>query len=104
MSLTLPSGGLFKCYIDGIYYKTSYNYNKDLEKHMINGDWDKAMMSDTPENMRYLYNYRCMNGRFIPSEAPNTLRKSEIIPIYRSTIIRNMMHKFELSKHLEVNG
>jgi len=93
----------FKCYIDGVYYKTPNGYMKDLEKHMVNGDWNKAMMLNTKEGIRYLYNYRCMNGRFIPGEAPNVIHKSEIIPIHRSMIINNMMLRFRLSKKAEVS-
>jgi hypothetical protein len=100
---TLSNAGLFKCYIDGVYYKTAKNYSKDLEGHMINGDWEKAMISNTSENRKYIYNYRCMNGKFIPNGAPNILRKEVIIPIFRSTIIKNMVRRFELSKNIGVN-
>lgn len=93
----------FKCYINGVYYKTSSGYMKDLEKHMISGEWEKAMIPNTKEGIRYLYNYRCMNGRFIPSEAPNTIHKSEIIPIHRSMTINDIMRRFRLSKKVEVN-
>jgi len=94
---------MFKCYINGVYYKTSNGYMKDLERHMINGDWDKAMMLNTIEGRKYLYNYRCMNGRFVPSESPNIIHKSEIIPIHRSMIINNMMLRFRSSKKVGVN-
>ena len=89
----------FKCYINGVYYKTSIGYMKDLERHMINGDWEKAMDITTKEHRTYLYNYHFMNGHFRPYEES----KSTVIPSWKNYMVNKMIDKFNKSKLIEVN-
>jgi len=99
MSKIKIGNGLFRCYIDGVFYKTGIGYIKDLEKHMINGDWEKAMDVNTHENRVYVYNYHFMNGHFRPSE----LSKSNIVPSWRNYIVNKMINNFNVSKSIEVD-
>jgi len=70
-----------KCYIDGdTYYndeKGFKKYNDDLISHLDDGSWSMAMTVGTLEFNHYLYNYREMNNRFVPS-ALNRVDKSDI--------------------------
>lgn len=86
---SLPSGGLFKCYIDGKFYKTALAYLKDLEHHVLDGSYEKALEPNTKENRRYIYNFRLMNGHF----RPNEISKSESIQLWKHDTVNKMLSK-----------
>lgn len=84
---------LFRCYLCGKFYHTINGYNKDLNKHLFDGSYEKAMIAETVENRKYIYNYRRMNSRFIPNDVP----QSEKLINWKGFIINKLV-----SEHIEV--
>jgi hypothetical protein len=69
---------LFPCFICGEYFTNFDEFVKDRDRHILKGEWNKAMDAESHEYNHYLYNYRFLRGRFVQCGPMSPEYKAEI--------------------------
>ena len=70
---------LWKCYFCGECFSDHEEFIRDQDRHFLNGDYERAMITGSPEQRHYIYNYRVLKGKFVLCGPVNPEYKAEFM-------------------------
>jgi hypothetical protein len=70
---------LWKCYFCCECFTDINEFTRDQDRHFLNGDFERAMVTESFEQRQYIYNRRHLNGKFVLCGPINPEYKAEFI-------------------------